>query len=286
MADPRTLHRLSMPAALALAGLLGCSSLPKTPVYDSELSRRSASFLALGDKHLQAGRFEKACILYEQALVLDASVDERAGVARAFSSLGRARLAAGDIDEAENSFRQALESAADLRDPTQAARALAGLGEVALHRRNPEVARTWFERGLQLALPESSAQRAVLRHDLGSAVWMAGDAGAAEGYFRQALALNEAFGNRIGMAADCYSLARLYEERGDLGQARSLAQRALKNDKRAQNPRGVAQDLSLLGSLAAREGNLEAAADYDRRAKLAWRSVGRPDKAEETGAGR
>ncbi len=286
MARRRIPNRLLIPVALALTALAGCSSLPKEPVADSEPARRSSSFHALGDKHLRAGRFEKACTFYEQALALNASIDDLSGVARAFSSLGRARLNAGKIDEAEIDFRCALDSAADLRDPTQAARALTGLGEVALHRQRAEEARSWIERGLRLSLPESSVQRTILRHDLGSATWMAGDVEGAEEHFRQALVLNEALGNRIGIAADCYSLARLVDESGDPDQARLLARRALRNDKRAQNPRGVAEDLSLLASLAERQGNATAAADYHRRAQLAWQSLGRSAPVENKGAGR
>ncbi len=135
--------------------------------------------------------------------------------------------------------------------------------------------------GLDLPLAEPGLERGVLLHDLGSALRALGDSETSETYYRQALAMNKSLRNPLGAAANYYSLALLLEAEGDREQAQQLARHALKNDKRAENPPGVAQDLSLLGSLAIRSGNLTAGSDYYRRAKLAWRSLDRPDKAEE-----
>lgn len=268
-----------------VAGLLGCSSLPKHPVQNSELDSRAASFHKLGNKHFRAGQYEKAGACFEQVLVLHASVDDRPGVARAFSSIGRVHMALGELGLAEADFQQAHDATRGLQRPALEAQALGGLGAVELRRQHPQDARVWFEMALELPLTDPGNERAVLLHDLGSAYWKHGDTASAESCFRLALSMHESLGDPLGIAAACYSLAMLHKAEGNREQAMRLARRALTNDKRAENSHGVAQDLTLLGSLASRGGAVQKATDYYRRATLAWRALGRIDKAEEISVG-
>lgn len=269
---------------LSLVVLAGCSSLPKEPVQDSPTAKRTAILHETGSKHLRAGNYDKACLFFERALALHASVDDQPGVVRALTSLGRCRLAMGQVDQAEADFRKAFTSVQDLPHTQLKAQVLAGLGEIALHRQDPASARTWFEQGLELHLESPSLARAVLLHDLGAALLALEDLAAAEPLFEQALALNSALKNPLGIATNCYALALLSEKQGDLNQARQQAQRALNNDKKAENPPGIAQDLTLLGTLAMAVGNQERAADYYRRAKLVWLALGRAEKTAEINA--
>ncbi len=267
--------------AVMLFGLSGCSSLPRNPVQESLTSRRTYSLHELGSKHLQAGQTAKACVFFERALALHAAVDDQAGVARALASLGRCRLATGLLDQAQADFQNALHSVRGLPYPELTGQAMAGLGEVALHRKDPQVARSWFEKGLELHLADPSLERAILLHDLGAALLALGDLAAAQTHFDQALAMNTRLRNPLGVATNCYSLAKMQEKRGDLVEATKLARRALRNDKKAENPPGIAQDLSLLATLSLAQGNREAGRDYYRRAQLVWQTMGRSEKAEE-----
>jgi tetratricopeptide (TPR) repeat protein len=267
--------------AVLLAGLSGCSSLPRNALQESANSRRTASLHELGSKHLQAGNTAKACVFFERALALHASVDDQPGVARALASLGRCRLATGQLNQAEADFQNALLSVRGLHFPELKGQAMAGLGEVALHRQDPLTARTWFEEGLALPLADPGQERAVLLHDLGAAMLALDDPAAAQTHFDQALAMNTRLRNPLGIATNCYSLAILQEKRGDLSEAAKLARRALSNDKKAENPPGIAQDLSLLATLSLAQGKSEAGVDYYRRSQLVWRTMGRSDKAEE-----
>lgn len=277
----RGLLPLVMGLGLLLLG--GCSSLPKNQIPRSDLSVRAERFLGQGDRHFGQGRPAKACLFYEQALSLHASVDDREGVARALTALGRAHLALGETDRADGDFSQAAASVGAGGRPDLLAQALTGRGEVALARGNPAAARQWFDQGLALALADTSRELAVLRHDLGCALWQLGEAAAAEAAFRQALAMNEGLGNPRGCAANLSWLARVQAGAGDLAAARQSARRALLEDKAADHPVGIAQDLDLLSELAGRDGDEAAAADYRRRAALAWGALGRAGKAAPGG---
>jgi len=86
----------------------------------------------------------------------------------------------------------------------------------------------------------------------------------------------------LGIAADCYSLAVLYDSRESLDEALQMARRALAHDKDGENPPGIAQDLMLLGLLEKKNGRPEQSVDYFQRAFLAWQALGRKDKCQET----
>jgi len=152
---------------------------------------------------------------------------------------------------------------------------------VALDQDRPDDARTWLDAALALPLPEPSPERAVLRHDLGIALYNLGDPAAAESHLRAALAMHEAAGDHLGVATSCHALARLCAAAGDqrLDEALGLALRALSRDKAREHPRGVAADLMLLGELSERLGRTDDAVSYFRRAELAWAALGRPDRA-------
>lgn len=273
-----------MALGVGLLLLGGCSSLPKNQVPQSDLGLRAGRFLDQGDRQFRVGRYAKACIFYEQALSLQAAVDDREGVARALTALGRAHLALGETDRADDDFRQAAASVQEGGRVDLQAQALTGRGEVALARGLAAEARRWFEQGLSLPLADPGFELAVLRHDLACALWQLGEAAAAETLFRQALAMNESLGNLRGCAANLYWLATLQAEAGNLAEARQSARLALLKDKAAENPAGIAQDLDLLGSLAERDGDQAAAADYRRRAALAWRALGQEDRAARSAA--
>lgn len=263
---------------------VGCSSLPKSERVTARQERAELTFQS-GLRQYRGGRYEQAAALFQQALAMHAAVDDRAGTARALASLGRSRLALEELDLAASDFQRALDAARGLDRPELEAEALGGLAAVALETGRPDDARHWLEAGLALPLTDPSSARAVLLHDLGMAHRDLGDAAAAEGHLRRALAMHEALGVHLGVAADCHALAVLLADRGDLAAARDLARRALSRDKAGENPPGVAADLTLLGRLAWQDDDHAAAADYYRRAQLAWSALGRAQLAAEAGLG-
>lgn len=269
---------------LAVSGSVGCSSLPKHPVQDSELSHRAASFNNLGNKSYKAGQYTKAAKYFEQALAIHASVDDRAGVSRSLASLGRTQLALGALDASGESFRRALNATQAIQRPNLAAQAIGGLGALALRRGQPLEAMGWIEKALDLPLADPGTERAVLLHDQGVAHWKLGNMEAARTSFQLALAMHESLQDNLGIAADCYSLALLEESAGDFEGAMPWARRALSHDKNEENSPGIAQDLTLLGSLASQNSLPEEAVDYYQRAQLAWQAMGRNEKAAEVSA--
>jgi len=91
-----TCARLLTVALLLLAALAGCSSLPRSPERVTALDTRAEAAYQAGLRQHHEGRHAQAVTYFERALAMHASVDDRAGTARALASLGRARLALGE----------------------------------------------------------------------------------------------------------------------------------------------------------------------------------------------
>ncbi len=259
----------------------GCSSMPKYTVPDSEIQFRAASFQKLGRKNFTAGHYEKAATYFNQALAVNASIDNQAGVSQSLSSLGRVKMSLGELESARGLFKQALQATKKLQRPDLAAQALGGLGAIDLRLGRPLEAKGWFEKALLLPLRDPSKERAVLLHDLGVVHLKLGEMNPAETNFQLSLNMHEAQRDVLGVATNCYSLAILKESTGNLEQAIIFARRALAHDKRGENPPGIAQDLMLLGSLASDNGAPEMANSFYQRALLTWRALGRNEKAAE-----
>lgn len=272
-------HPRLLTATLLLLALSGCSSLPRSPERVTALDTRAEAAYQAGLRHHHEGRHAQAAAYFERALAMHASVDDRAGTAEALASLGRARLALGEHDLATAAFQRSHDASRGLQRPDLEATALGGLAAVALDQDRPDDARTWLDAALALPLKDSSAERAVLRHDLGIAHHRLGDPAAAETHLRAALSMHEAAGDHLGVATSCHALARLCAAADRLDEALDLALRALARDKASEHPRGVAADLTLLAELSERLGRTDDAIGYHRRAELAWTALGRRDQA-------
>jgi tetratricopeptide (TPR) repeat protein len=260
---------LCLISVLLLIQMAGCSSLPDKPRPDAELNSRTASLHKLGRQHYQAGRLARAETYFSSALAVHARMDDEAGVALSYLSLGRVLLAQGQVGAASESFQQARISANSRSRTDLAAQALGGLAAVQMSQDQPDQALELLELALNLPLKPESRERAVLKHDLGSALFQGGDHEGALPHLQEALAIHEKNNDRQGQATVYYTLALLQEELGNRPEALQMARMALHNDKAVLNGRGVLQDLRLLQELHTRDGNTELAASYQRRADLA-----------------
>ena len=277
----RVFNRTLTAATFILVLFSGCSSLPKETVHHSQRNEQAATFIKMGNKQHQSGHYRKASVFFEKALASHSSVDDGGGVAESYIGLGRSQIAMGELDTAEGSFLQALQSVEELDLIELKAQALGGLGSVELHRHQPDEAIAWLNKALDLPLAEQSATQATLLHDLGAAHQKRGDSPKAEAWFESALSIHQTLRDLTGIATDCYSLALLHASENNNVLAFENARRALSHDKRAENPLGVAQDLTLLGALSLANGQDDQALNFYRRAKLAWRALGRNDQCRK-----
>jgi tetratricopeptide (TPR) repeat protein len=147
-----------------------------------------AALVGLGQVALSRREFESAVSWFSQALTRDPQADSiHAPLAAAYRGLGQ-------LQEAERHMAQWRNTEIPLRDPLlqelnqalDSGLAFESRGVRALEQRDFAAAATFFERGVALTPADTPLGRS-LRHKLGTALYMKGDAAAALKWFMEAL---------------------------------------------------------------------------------------------------
>jgi tetratricopeptide (TPR) repeat protein len=99
-------------------------------------------------------------------------------------------------------------------------------------------------------------------HQLGMVAQERGQLPQAEQWYRKSLEIEEALGNRSGMAASYHELGRVAQRRGQLPQAEQWYRKSLEIEEALGNRRGMASSYGQLGLLAERNQDPAAALDW------------------------
>ncbi|SNT66315.1 Tetratricopeptide repeat-containing protein [Asanoa hainanensis] len=137
------------------------------------------------------------------------------------------------------------------------------LGSVAGARGELDAAEGFYRQSL--AIEEEVGNRpgmAISYHQLGMVVQQRGELEAADGFYRQSLAIEEQVGNRPGMAASYHQLGMVAQQRGELDAAEGLYQKSLAIEEQVGNLPGVAGTYHELGTVAKARGDLDAAESW------------------------
>jgi tetratricopeptide (TPR) repeat protein len=263
------------PLAALLCCLLlaaSCSSAPPKREAVSVVKDRAVEATEFGNQYYRQGRYDTALSFFTQALELNVSVDNEAGVVQSYNSIGRVYMALDRFDLAEETFLKALPRAQALDDAELFFAASSNLGELYLKMGDPGRAIALFERAL--SQPLTPGRTAVLSHDLGTAYKATGDLVRARELLAKSLAINLREKQTEEAAADYYMLASVSSKEGDLAGAEKALTLALELDKKIENSLGIAKDLSALGSVSRRKGDAETAYVYLHRAYLVYTTIG------------
>jgi predicted ATPase/DNA-binding CsgD family transcriptional regulator len=132
----------------------------------------AASMLnALGDIATEAGDYDRAAVLLQEAMQLFREVNDIGGISQTHMELGWAAMRSGDYPLAASHLEDYLALARQVGDPTQVALALSGLGEVAIRQGQYDRAVSWLEQSL--ALNRESEHKWGIGTVLGSLGWVA-----------------------------------------------------------------------------------------------------------------
>ncbi len=101
-----------------------------------------------------------------------------------------------------------------------------------------------------------------------------GDLEQALDYYERALPIMEAVGNRAGLAATLNNIGMVYDARGELGQALDYYERALPIREAVGDRAGLATTLNNIGGVYRARGELEQALEYLERALPIMEAVG------------
>jgi len=169
----------------------------------------------------KTGQHIEAAVYFEQALKLAQAHRDTAQALDTLLAWGELAIRSGDMGAARHHFEEALALARQAQAATQEAEALDGLGFI-----YPA-----------LGEPPEEAERAL----------------------RQALALRRAIGDQLGEARTLCNLTSLLQSRGAHDQALQMGQEALARNEAVGNRRGVAATQGAMGLAASALGDFETA---------------------------
>jgi non-specific serine/threonine protein kinase len=128
-------------------------------------------------------------------------------------------------------------------------------------------ARAWLAE--LLGLPDAQAatpERARALHCAGEVAWMLYDLAAAGDYYREAIAISRALGDRQRLADSMLMAGPVVAMAGDVGGGRALLEEALVLARAINSPREVLGALLYLGLIAFRQGEYERARALEEEA--------------------
>ena len=254
--------------------LLSCSSSPKKSDTVVTVKIQADQDTSSGESYYRQGKYELALQFFTQALSQFTSVDDGAGIVRAYNAVGKCYIALGSLDQAENILLRGREKARG-ESPSLLFESSINLGELYLAKGQPQEARATLQEALQMTPGNRDQARAsLLYHDLGTAEKNLGNPAKALEYL--GLSLNANLANKLfaEAASDYYMIASVYSRDGKYEAALKNASLALGYDKQVENVPGIAKDLYALGLIAAKKGDQGASFDYFQRSYLVSTTLG------------
>jgi tetratricopeptide (TPR) repeat protein len=186
---------------------------------------------------------------------------------------------AGRLDQAGLTYRLALAYLQDQPANEWARGSIAvvyhQLGIIAVHRRRLDEAEGWYRQALAINTELGNrANMAATYHWLGVTVDQRGQLDEAEGWYRQALAINEEIGDRFGMALTYHQLGMIAHTRGDLDEAGEWYRQALAIKKELGDRPSMALTYHELGNTSLARGRLDEADEWYRKSLAINEEIG------------
>lgn len=264
--------RAIAPAVLAALLACACASVPPP---ESRTAQQAAALNQRAARAFEQGDYRRATALYEQALRLDAAVENIEGIAANGLSLARAHQAAGDATAAHRVLDELLVEQPLPIEQARRAEAQARKAQLYLDANDTARALEWSDRSLGSCI--GCASLPALQGLRGRAALAAGDPAAALDWAGKALA---AAGSGIERAGERASALRLAGEarlaRGEHQAAMAPLEQALEIDRGLGLPSRIHADLMALGRAHLRLGNRAAARDYFSRARRVGEAANDP----------
>ena len=257
-------------AVCVLAAVLACACAGNVPPPNAT-ERQASALNQRAARAFEQGDYRRAAALYEQALRLDAAVENTDGIAANALSLARAWQAAGDTAAAHRALETVLAEGPLAFAPSQRAEAQARKAQLYLDAGDAVGARRWTEAALAscadcAALPAIQALR-------GRAALAAADHVSALEWAAKALA---AAGE--GQPGERANALRLLGEARIAGGEHQAAiaplEQALALDRNLGRPALICRDLMALGQAHLKLGDRPRALAYFSRAKSVSAAAG------------
>ncbi len=256
-----------------LRTLLAASAHPgenATPV-------RARALAAAGGLAQLQGELRAALEHFEEALGIERSLGEEAGVARALNNLGLVMRELGEHEAARTALEESLVVHRRLGDDRGLGSVLGNLLAVAWGEGDLAAAEALGVEALEIyrRLGDHHGVAQTV-HNLGLVAWVRGEHDTATARFVESLEAARGLGDDLGAAESLSMLGNIARDRGDGDGAEALFTESLEIASEVGDRHGIAASEHGLGMVALTRGNLEAAEAHLGRALAHQREVGDP----------
>jgi predicted ATPase/class 3 adenylate cyclase/Tfp pilus assembly protein PilF len=216
-------------------------------------------------------------------LVQECPEGELAARARVLCAAGRLSRAQRETVPAQRLFEEALAISRTLDDRAGIAQALVGLGGVAQQGEELETARACFEESLGIRREQGdSGGTAFCLHALGFVAMSQGDLAEARALHEESVAIWRESGDETGMVYGLDSLGCVTLYQGELETARSLFEQALGLARKLGDKAHIAYGIIHLGWVAQCLQGYAAAGELYEQGLAIWRELGLKDSLIHT----
>ncbi|MEU6593113.1 tetratricopeptide repeat protein [Streptomyces sp. NPDC046881] len=214
------------------------------------------------------GRTAEAEDRYRKAMALKDEDDNASSAANTYHQLALTALERGNHVEAEEWQRKALAIRLEAGDKTRIAESYHSLGMIAEYKDQLVAAVDWYLQALDAleSLGDPTRMAGDIRSQLGNVAIRRARLDQAEGWYREALVIQEALDNRPGMAHAYHNLGIIAHQRRRLSEAEGWYHRALAIYEDFSDDERMATCYHQLGTLAYSRNELEEAEDWYNKA--------------------
>lgn len=228
-----------------------------------------------GFEAFQGGKLQAALLLWEQALAIYLSIQNRQGEVQSLIKMGIAYYFLGDYNQAIEYGQQGLAIAREIDDSHSEGQALNNLGLAYSDLGDYSKAIEYYQQSLVIkqTIQDRLGEENSLRN-LGNAYSSLGDYNQAIEYHQQSLSIARQIGNRHGEGQALGNLGDIYEKLGNYSKAIELHQRSLIIMQELGNRLGEGTSLANLGSAYYDLGNYNQVIEYHQKSVAIAREMG------------
>lgn len=242
---------------------------------------RAKALVAEGSALLQKARYEEAIEKLDDAIKIFSSLGEEAELAKSGNELGLVFYRQGNLQDATRQFERARQLAEHIGDFQQVAKCWNNLGIVQNRLGNYQEALDAYLEANQTLEARNLPPDPPTLTSIGNLYNQLGNYDISNLYYRQALPLLEAQGNRVAEMITRYNIGTVYEAEAKYDSAMLLYEQALQMGRQMGSRQINAAVVEAIGNVKVAEKKLTEAETYFTEALAIQDSIG-SDQSKQT----
>jgi len=249
--------------------------IKKTSAVVHNLNRLATVYFNQALQHNQSNQYQAAIQLWEKALPIYRTIQDRNGELGTLGNLGNAYADLSQYDKAIAYYQQALTIARQVSNRNGEANTLSNLSNVYRSRSQPDKAIAYSQQALIIFRQlKVRGGEAMTLNRLGNAYISQSQYGKATEFYQQALVICRQLSDRECEAQTLNNLGSSYSSQSQYGEAIKFHQQALSMIRQVGNPKSEAVALGNLGNIYADLSQPDKALESYQQALKLYRQIG------------